>query len=368
MKIILDKISSVTKNANLAHEVEVSKNIEACEGAVIAVKVLEDKKIYNQLELTTGRMSTLKKGDTLAVALGNRKALKGFVGEVPQKLQTGDVIHILNIGGVAGICTSANLKEVGKPLQAKVIGAIIGTDAKPVNIKQFKLFEPRKNLKSKIPLIIVSGTCMNVGKTSTACEIIKHASRRGFKASAAKLTGVASLKDIKNMEDYGAQNAVTFVDAGYTSTSKNKDTAIATAKGAINYLSDGKPDYIIIEFGDGIFGEYGVMDILKDKEIQKNIAVHIGCAHDPVGATKLFEVCKKIGTPLNIISGPVTDNSIGTDFIKKHLKLPAINALTSGEDLFYCAFRYLSFCPRFKRCHTKLRIPHAVMRCSKVSS
>ncbi|MEK7172116.1 MAG: hypothetical protein AAB739_04360, partial [Patescibacteria group bacterium] len=83
MQITLDKISSVTKNANLAHEVEISKNIIAEEGAVIAVKVLEDKKIYNQLELVTGRMSTLKKGDTLAVALGNRKALKGFVGEVP---------------------------------------------------------------------------------------------------------------------------------------------------------------------------------------------------------------------------------------------------------------------------------------------
>lgn len=364
----MDKISSVTKNANLAHEVEVSKNIVAEEGAVVAVKVLEDKKIYNQLELTTGRMSTLKKGDTLAVALGNRKALKGFVGEVPQTLRAGNVIHILNLGGVAGICTSANLKEVGKPLQTKVIGAIVGADSKPINIKQFKLFEPRKNLKSSSPLIIVSGTCMNVGKTSVACEIIKHMSRAGYKVYAAKLTGIAAMKDTENMKDYGAKQAVTFVDAGYTSTVENNGTAVFTAKGAIDYLSADKPNYIVIEFGDGIFGEYGVLDILKDKEIQRDIAVHIGCAHDPVGAWKLFDVCKKIGAPLNIISGPVTDNSIGIDFIKKHLKLSAINALTSGEDLFYCAFRYLSFCPRFKRSHTKLRIPHAVMRCSKVSS
>lgn len=361
----MDKISSVTKNVNLAHEVEVSKNIGCSEGAVIAVKVLEDKKIYNQLELVTGRMSTLKKGDTLAVALGNRKALKGFVGEVPAKLQAGDVIHILNLGGVAGICTSANLKEVGKPLQAKVIGAIVGADCQPINIKQFKLFEQKKNLPSSAPLIVVSGTCMNVGKTSVACEIIKYASRCGYKIYAAKLTGIAAMKDTENMKDYGARLAVTFVDAGYTSTVKNGGTAVSTTKGAIDYLSANNPDYIVIEFGDGIFGDYGVMDILKDKEIQKNIAVHVGCAHDPVGAWKLFDVCKSIGAPLNIISGPVTDNSVGINFIKKYLKLPAFNALTHGKELFN---HVLSFGLRFKRNHTKLRIPHAVILCNKISN
>lgn len=365
MKIILDKISSVTKNANLSREVNVSKNIEAREGAIIAVKILQDKKIYNKIELTTGRMSVLRKGDILAVALGNRRALKGFVGEVPLKLKAGDIIHILNIGGVAGICTSANLKEVGKPLKVQVIGAIVNEKSQPFNINQFKLFEPQKNLKSKVPLIIVSGTCMNVGKTSAACEIIKHASRAGLKVSAAKLTGIASLKDIKNMEDYGAKCAVTFVDAGYTSTAKNKKTAVMITKGAIKFLAKDKPGYIVIEFGDGVLGEYGVLDALKDKEIQKNIYCHIGCAHDPVGATKLFEICESIGAPLNIISGPVTDNSIGIDFIKKHLKLPAFNALTHGEELFNHVF---SVGLRFKRDHTKLRIPHAVTRCSKVSS
>ena len=56
MKLLLDKIGSVTKNCGLSQEVEITKNIVCKEGAVIAVKVLEDKKIYNQLELVSGRM------------------------------------------------------------------------------------------------------------------------------------------------------------------------------------------------------------------------------------------------------------------------------------------------------------------------
>ncbi|EKD92985.1 MAG: hypothetical protein ACD_28C00284G0002 [uncultured bacterium] len=333
MKIKCTKIASVTKNAHLPSEVSVTSDFKPESGLLLVVEVLEDKKIYNQLELVSGRLSTLKKGDILAVALGNRKALKGFVGKIPEQLAVGHTIHILNIGGVAGICTSENLKEVGHALSVKVLGAI--TEGKKVlTIKAFKTFEPHSTLASKIPLIVVSGTCMNVGKTTVACETIKALSQKGFTVAAAKLTGIAALRDTENMKDYGASWSVSFLDAGFTSTVQNESEGVAITKGAIDHLSQYKPDVIVIEFGDGVFGEYGVMEILKDPEIQKNMGAHLGCAHDPMGATKLAEVCEQIGAPLTLISGPVTDNEVGVNFIKKFLNLPALNALTQPQDLF----------------------------------
>ena len=239
----------------------------------------------------------------------------------------------MNLGGVAGICLSENMHEVGHALKIKVLGAV-AENAKALNIKDKKLFSPKKNLSSKIPLIVFSGTCMDVGKTSVASEIISHASRIGLKIFAAKLAGVACLKDIEKMKDYGAKKAVSIIDAGLTSTVEQNGKSVEVAKGAIDYLSEDKPDYIVIEFGDGLFGEYGVMDILKDLEIQKNIKAHIGCAHDPLGAMKLFEVCKQINAPLDIISGPVTDNSVGKDFILKNIGIPAFNALYYNKDFF----------------------------------
>src|SRR3989338_4743737 len=124
MKILLDKIASVTKNANLPEKVTVIEKLVVEEGALLVVEALKNKTIYNQLELVSGRLSTIQKGDILAVALGNRRALKGFVGDLPEKLKVGDTIHLLNMGGVAGICTSQNVKEVGYALKVKVIGAI----------------------------------------------------------------------------------------------------------------------------------------------------------------------------------------------------------------------------------------------------
>lgn len=328
MKITLTKIASVTKNANLPKEVEVSEEIKSQEGQIIAVEALEDKEIYNQLELPSGRMATIQKGDIIAVALGNRSALKGFVGKVPDTLKVGDIINILNIGGVSGICTSENFQEVGHALKVKVLGSINNS-----NIKDFKIFEPEKKLTSNIPLIVVSGTCMHVGKTQVACTLIKQAAQKGFKISATKLAGVACLKDTEKMKDYGAIETVSFIDAGFTSTVKTNESVEVT-KGAINHLAKEKPDFIVIEFGDGVFGEYGVMDILKDEEIQNNIIAHVGAAHDPMGASKLFEVCKEIGAPIDVISGPVTDNSVGTHFISKNLNIPAFNAISQAEELF----------------------------------
>ena len=331
--VLLDKIGSVTKNVSFKKRVKLTDNIPPKEGTVIVAEVLEDKKIYNKLELPSGRLATLHKGDIVALALGNRRALQGFVGEVPKRVNVGDVIHILNMGGVAGICVSENLKEVGHAFQVKVLGAVAhGRMSR--NIKECHLFKPKQKFQAMTPLIVVSGTCMNVGKTTAACEIIKYASRLGLKISGTKLAGVALLRDTENMKDHGAYDAVSFLDAGFTSTVKQNGKSVHISKGAINYLAKRKPDYIVVEFGDGVFGEYGVMDILKDPEIQRNIVAHVGCAHDPVGAIKLVEICEHVGAPLHVLSGPVTDNSVGVDFLKKKIDIPGFNAFSHGEELF----------------------------------
>lgn len=343
MEIIIDKIASVTKNIPLEHRVSLTSDLVPENGAVLAVEVLEDKKIYNQLELTSGRLSTLHTGDILIVALGERRALKGFVGDLPQTLKVGDVIHLLNMGGVAGICTSENRQEVGQALKVRVLGAVLNEKQRLLNIKDYRLFEPADHLESNIPLIVISGTCMNVGKTSVICEILKNARKKDLTIFCAKLSGIAALRDTENMKDFGAQKVVSIIDGGYTSSVLSSAESIALTKGAINYLSKEEPDFIVIEFGDGILGEYGVLENLKEKELQQRISVHIGCAHDPVGALKLFEICRDIGASLDIISGPVTDNSVGTKFIENNLKIHGINALNHGKDIFEYISRKLNF-------------------------
>lgn len=328
--IFIDKISSVTKNLKLSNSEEIISDASvsiSCEaGTVLAAEVLEDKNIYNELELPSGRFSKLKKGDVIAVVLGQRRALKGFVGNLPETLKPGDVINLLNMGGVAGKCTSANTKEVGQSLRIRVLGGIV-RDGKQLNINQKVLFVPKSSMESKVPLIIVTGTSMDSGKTTVAAEVTKTLSHIGMKLAGAKLTGVGALRDLYKMQDYGVCKAVSFVDAGIPSTA-NLDGQIIKdlTKGALDYLSQSNPDAIIVEFGDGLMGKYCVEDVLSIPEVQDNVRLHIGCAGDPVGAIGLAQNCKSLGIPLDVISGPVTDNDVGKSIIHENLGVLTYNA------------------------------------------
>ena len=328
----IDKISSVTRNLDLKYTEYLTDDLSTRQGTVLAAQVLHDKSVYNEMELPTGRMSKLKKDDIIAVALGERMALKGFVGHLPKSLKKNDVINLLNIGGVAGICTSANVKEVGEPMRIRVLGGI-ERNGKLLNIDQATKFKGAGKLRSKIPLILITAGSMDSGKTTVAAEIIKTLTRIGMRLAAAKLTGVGAMRDLYKMEDYGVYETVSFVDAGITSTANvDHKTVVRVAKGALNYLSRKKPDAIVVELGDGIIGKYGVLPILQDPEFQKNVRLHVACARDPAGAIKMAEDCAKMGVPIDIISGPITDNEVGKSIINDNLNVTTYNAFNPSNE------------------------------------
>ena len=107
-KVVVDKIASVAVAAELGREIRVSPDIPCEEGVLIAAEVLNNKSRYNKLELISGRMAQIKRGDVIVGALGHRKALFGYSGTLPEKLEPGDVLQLLNLGGVLGDCDSMN--------------------------------------------------------------------------------------------------------------------------------------------------------------------------------------------------------------------------------------------------------------------
>ena len=121
---LVDKIASVAQHSELGHELRLSADIPCEEGVLIAVRVLNNKTRYNQLELTSGRMATVNQGDVVVGALGHRKALRGYSGHLPTELKPGDSIQMLNIGGVLGVCDSAN-PDVGPPFDCEVLGTVL---------------------------------------------------------------------------------------------------------------------------------------------------------------------------------------------------------------------------------------------------
>jgi hypothetical protein len=335
--VLLDKIASVTRACQLKREVRLSADIPCEEGVVVAVRVRNDKTTYSQLELPSGRMAQVKKGDVVAGALGHRHALFGYSGHLPTRLAPGDTIHLLNMGGVLGICDSVN-PDLGQPFECEVLGAVlhfpylgerIGVAAR-IGGEVLDLGAPLD--AAGVPVVALVGSCMNCGKTAAACTLVRHLSHGGFTVDGLKSTGVSLRRDTLAMEDAGARATGLFTDLGIVSTTPAN--APAVTRTLITRLAAARPDVIVAELGDGLLGAYGVAAILEDAEIRAAFSAVVLAANDPVAAWGGVRMLReRFGIEPAAVTGPATDNIAGTEIIEEALGVPAINARTNGEKL-----------------------------------
>ncbi|HKC65022.1 MAG TPA: hypothetical protein VKB86_15375, partial [Pyrinomonadaceae bacterium] len=160
MVVEADKIGSAASLLNLPKTVAVVETTESPRaGDVVVVRALTDSATYNQLELPTGRLAKINPGDVLIGVLGRRRALKGFVGDVPEKVKAGDHLHLLNMGGVIGYCTGHH-SSLSDAITLEVIGLACDEEGRVLNIADTAL-PPLEKLEKTAPLVIVAGTCMN---------------------------------------------------------------------------------------------------------------------------------------------------------------------------------------------------------------
>ena len=336
--VVVDKIASVTQACGLGNEVRVAtENIPAEEGVVVVVEILTNKSTYNTLELTSGRMAKVSQGDIVVGALGHRKALFGYSGHVPTSVKPGDILQMLNIGGVLGVCESVN-PDKGKPFDCRVIGGVldfpylgerIGVPARV----GYRKFDPDATLNTHgVPVVALAGTCMEAGKTAAAAAIIARMRHRGLTVDAFKATGDSLRRDILAMEDAGARRSMIFTDLGVVTTTPK--TGPALTRSMLTEMAAGKPDVIVFELGDGILGTYGVEAILKCEDIRSAITGLVLSANDPVaawGGVKLLR--EKFGIEPCVVTGPATDNQVGVQIINEQMNVAAFNAITDGAAL-----------------------------------
>jgi hypothetical protein len=335
--VVVDKIASITQACGLGHELRIAADIPCEEGVIVVVEVLTNKSTYNTVELTSGRMAKVSKGDIVVGALGHRKALFGYSGHVPESIQPGDIIQMLNIGGVLGICDSVNADK-GRPFDCRVLGVVLQFPylgeriGVPARIGQRPLDLEAQLDTQGVPVVALAGSCMEAGKTAAACAVIARMRHRGLAVHAFKATGVSLRRDILAMEDAGARKTMIFTDFGVGTTTAKVGPALTRAM--LTEMAQGHPDIIVFELGDGLLGTYGVEAILASPDIRNAISVLLLSANDPVaawGGVKLLR--DKFGIEPALVTGPATDNQVGVDIIVQQMGVGACNAITSGGEL-----------------------------------
>jgi len=335
MRIRIDKIGSVARNLHPGPNVTLTDRILAEAGSVLAGRVIGEKSTYNQLEDLHGRFTRLHEGDIILGALGHRNALQGYEGVVPERLEAGERLHLLNLGGVLGRCTSRN-PDIGSPFEVEVLGQLLAfpdygsRTGRPASIRMGAL--PGAESLPACPVVYVAGTCMNAGKTHAACALVRHLAQAGLRVGGAKLTGVSLMRDVLAMRDYGAAAVADFTDAGIVTT--DAGSAPSAARSVFAALGQQGVDVIVAETGDGILGEYGVQSIFADPQLRALGSAFLLCANDPVGVLGGVQALQAdYGIGVDVVTGPATDNGVGVRFVNRATDLPGLNARNSPSEL-----------------------------------
>jgi hypothetical protein len=332
MFVEIDKIGSATSPLSTGKRIRtVSSNHRPQAGDVVAVRALTESATYGNIELPSGRLAKINRGDVLLGVLGKRRALKGFVGDVPSSITAGDRLHLLNMGGVIGECKGHH-SSLSDAIELEVIGVACDEIGLPHNITDHSIGIVDE-LRTNVPIVVVAGSCMNSGKTVAAVEIIRQAANAGLKVAGVKLTGIACLRDTLNMQDHGAFATASFLDCGLPSTVDCDDLS-SVAKSLFNHIGSYEPDLIVAELGDGIIGGYGVDQILADEEIKNAISSLVFCASDYVGVVGGVSTLRGMGIEIDVVAGSVTDSQMGEDFVRTNFGLQAGNARRDGKKLF----------------------------------
>lgn len=285
-----------------------------------------------RLETRGGVVMHLFPGDRILVAFGDRYATDQFEGYVPEEpVETCD---LLSMGGVCGVVSSRH-SSVSEPTRLRLLGAVCDGGGEPLNTRAFGLpsLAPVGG-EGGAEVILVVGSSMNSGKTTTVGTISRSLSRAGFGVAAAKVTGTAAGKDVHFFESSGARPAIDFTCAGYPSTYMvEREELIGLYRAVLAHLRAARPDYIVLEIADGIFQRETRM-LLDAEEVTGEVDHLFFTAGDSLSVESGVRFLKERGLPLRATAGVVTASELNIQEAEWATGVPCLGTdRIMGEDL-----------------------------------
>ena len=269
-----------------------------------------------QVELPSGRMCQVFDGDLVIGAFGKRAATLEGVGDWEAIGGDGD-LHALTSAGLFGKATSVS------PLLPQIMmlsykGHVVRDDK--VTMGQF--CARREPAPFDIPVVLLIGTSMSSGKTTSGRVIVHELKRRGLKVAAAKLTGAARFRDVQSLGDAGADRIFDFVDVGLPSTVCPEDEFRASLEQLLAMISASGADVLVAEAGASPLEPYNgsvAMDVLSD-----SIRMMVLCASDPYA---VLGVQHAFGRAPDLVCGPAANTDSAVELVRKLCGVRALNLL-----------------------------------------
>jgi molybdopterin-guanine dinucleotide biosynthesis protein len=309
---------------------ENSLTVEPRVGDIALVKV-DRVGYHSSLVTANNRKLRIYQGDLIVGVFGNRYATDALEAEV---LGLQD-LSILTAGGMIGTVKSKH-NDFGRPTGVTFVGFLKNEKGKRVNLKEFgfRASQPKGVLKN---IIMVVGTGMNAGKTTTARILVKSLSDRGFKVAACKLTGSVSNRDQDELRSAFARSIVDFSDYGFPSTYLcTREELLSLFNTMISDLEKTSPDMVIMEIADGILQRETAILLKAAQEehsIKSMIKGVILAADSASAALYAVEKLEGWGHKIIAISGSITSSPLFVREFIENSNIPVCSSVDTGEEL-----------------------------------
>jgi hypothetical protein len=316
--------SSVTRISNLQNEdftiSPLSRN-KWRTGDYVVGEVQDTTGRMRNIELPNGRMVEIYQGDHIIGALGKRTATLEAVGDWEA---IGDDLRFeaLTSAGLFGKTTSCSVFL--PPLMSLVYKGHVKVANKKLNMQDCVKITSTEHFD--LPVILLVGTSMSAGKTTTGKIIIHLLKDMNYRVAGVKLTGAARYRDVLSFGDAGADYIYDFVDAGLPSTVCDKNEFIQSLEILLGKIADLDVDVVVAEAGASPLEPYnGATAIDKLKE---NICYKVLCASDPyavAGVASAFQF------EPDLVSGGAANTSAAIDLVDKLTGYTALNLLDKNS-------------------------------------
>jgi hypothetical protein len=294
-------------------------------GDLVLAEVLELGR-NTRIEVRTGVTMSMFPGDHIVCAFGNRYATDQYEGYVPTRpVETCD---LLSMGGACGEVVSQHASMLVDPTRLRIVGLVSDKHELPINQRAFGLppHDVDGHLESSAAeVILVVGSAMNSGKTTTAGTLARALSRANFGVAAGKITGTAAGRDGRFYEACGARPVLDFTSAGYPSTYMlGLEELLGVYESILGNLRAANPDYIILEIADGIFQRETRM-LLESAEFRRSADHVFFAASDSLSAESGVRSIREYGLPLRATAGSVTQSPLASREVEEAVGMPCLS-------------------------------------------
>lgn len=270
-----------------------------------------------RVELNTGRLIEVIRGDRLVGALGSRAATLEAVGDWRAIGEDG-LMDLMTPAGLLGKITSQS-PYLGQLPVLRYQGHVL-VQGNKASMRDYVGAVPPRPLG--LPVVLLVGTSMSAGKTTTARVLVRMLKEADRKVVASKLTGAGRYRDILSLHDAGADAIFDFVDVGLPSTVIPLEEFRPAIDQLLSRMSLLEADVVVAEVGSSPLEPYNgeaALEALGDR-----IAMLVLCASDPYAALGVMVAFQR--TP-DLICGVCANTSAGIELTTRLTKVPTVNIL-----------------------------------------